>query len=193
MQSRGSGTDEHAVAGATLPLSTRTIVERDGTAKRSLHVFCPMHDRTVTIEHCVACPMCERLGTSGEGDRPSVACTFAAPIGSNGARPVGSVLARFSVCVRVDALHADLPVPAGGLLLVVDEDGRLVGSVEPGPRVRLDDDASGLAIEEHTPLAAALAWMVRRRARQLPVITRDGTVLGLLDDLDAMRSLRTIR
>jgi hypothetical protein len=173
-----------------LPISTRTVIERDGSTKRSLHVFCPMEDRTITIDRCGACAMCACLDATS-GDRPSVRCTFPAPTGPGSARPVGSALARFSVCVRMDAIHAVLPAPAGGTLIVVDEHDQLVGVLEPGPRVRVDDGALGLAVEQHMPLATALAWMVRRRARQLPVVARDGAVLGVLDDLDAMRSLRS--
>jgi hypothetical protein len=73
----------------------------------------------------------------------------------------------------------------------VDEHLHLVGFLELGRRqVGANDGALGWALDEHTAIPVALAHMARRRLRQAPVIDQDGTVVGVLEDLDAMRALR---
>jgi hypothetical protein len=182
--------DEPRAAAEALPISTLTILERDGRARRTLLVFCPMHDRTLSIETCVGCPKCAGLDASGgKAGRPSVACSFDGPRPTGSARPVASVLSRYSSCVRVDAIAAAMPPRQVGLVPVVDEDMRFVGVLD-GPRVRLDDRGAEVAVEEHLSIPAALARMARGRARQVPVVDRDGALVGVLDDLDALRALR---
>jgi CBS domain-containing protein len=192
MRSQSDVTDEVADTATARPISTRTVVARDGTSERTLHVSCPMVGETVCIERCVTCPMCVRLNAVDAGvGRPSVACAFDALTPAPNARPVGSVLARFAVCVRADAIDTVLPaLPPSGAVPVVDDRLRLVGILEPGPHVRIDDGARGLAIDEHTLIPAALAHMARRRLRQVPVVDRSGAVVGVLDDIDALRALR---
>jgi hypothetical protein len=185
--------DEHVGNVTARLISTRTIIERDGSTQRTLLVMCPMEDQTLSVERCVACPMCARLDASnGSVGRPSVACTFEAPSVSGRTRAVGSALARDAVCMRLEAMNGTFPpMPLVGLLPVVDANLRLVGVLEKG-HLRADDDTLGLTIEEHTPIPAALTRMVRHRMRHAPVVARDGTVLGVLDDLDGMRALRVL-
>jgi CBS domain-containing protein len=175
---------------SVLPISTRTVLVREGAVQRTLQVCCPMHDKTVSIERCVACPMCARLDANeGSVMRPSVACMFERRRPGAGA---GAALSRFASLVRLDAISLVLPIPPPvAPLPVVDEQLHLVGVLEPGPHVRVDDGALGLAVEEHAPIARALTHMARRHVRRLPVVARDGTVVGVLDDLDAMRVLRS--
>ena len=75
-------------------------------------------------------------------------------------------------------------------MAVVDEDLRFVGVLEPGPHIRADGEALGLAVDERTPLPTALAHMARRHVRRVPVLNEGGAVVGTLDDLDALRALR---
>jgi CBS domain-containing protein len=188
---QSDGTTRNESVGTTvsvLPISTRTVLERGGVVQRTLQVCCPMHDKTVSIERCVTCLMCARLDANeGSVIRPSVACMFETR------RPgaVGAALSRFASLVRLDAITVVLPIPPPVTPLpVVDEQLHLVGVLEPGPHVRVDDGALGLAIEEHAPVPKALTQMAHRHVRRLPVVARDGTVVGVLDDLDAMRVLR---
>jgi hypothetical protein len=176
-----------------LPISTLTVIERDGSMFRTLHVFCPMDDRTVSVERCVACPMCERLDASEASGRPSVACSFEAPSASKRKRGVGGTLSRFATCMRDDAVNVVLPTPSPiAPLPVVDEHLHLVGFLGPGRQVGANDGALSHALEEHTAIPAALAHMARRRLRQAAIIDCDGTVVGVLDDLEAMRALRAM-
>ena len=180
-----------SVATALL-ISTRSVIERDGSMQRTLLVLCPREDRTVSIERCVACPRCTRFDASeGNGGRPAVACAFEAARVTELTCVVGSTLSRFSVCVRLNAVEqlTTSPPPAAWLPLV-DEKMHLVGVLEPGPRIRVYDGGLDLAVEEHTPIHAALAHMARKRTRHLPVVARDGPFVGLLEDLDALRAVR---
>jgi CBS-domain-containing membrane protein len=137
--------------------------------------------------------MCVRLNAlDGTVGRPSVACAFDAPSPPPRARQAGSLLSRFATCVRDDALDAVLATTASAAVPVVDEGLHLVGLLEPGPHVRVDDGTLGLAVEEHTLLPAAIAHMAHRRLRQVPVVGRSGKVVGVLDDLDALRALRGV-
>jgi hypothetical protein len=185
--------DDPAGIATVLPISTLTVIERDGSMVRTLHVFCPMDDRTVSVERCVGCPMCQRMDASDASRRPSVACSFEAPSVSQHNPGVGRTLSRFATCMREDAVNVVSPTPPPTAALpVVDEHLHLVGFLEPGARIGANDGALGRALEEHTALPVALAHMARRRLRQAPVVDRDGTVVGVLDDLDAMRALRGI-
>jgi CBS-domain-containing membrane protein len=189
------GTATHPVGKVTARLvSTRTVVEKHGSAKRTLHVLCPMHDRVIGVERCVECPMCVRLDASeGSVGRPSVACSFETPSARSRTVAVGSALTRFATCVRADAIGLELLASSrSGSLPVVDEHERLVGVLESGLHLRADAGTQGLAIEEHMPVSKALAHMARHKVRQVPVVARDGTVVGVLDDLDAMRALRGV-
>jgi CBS-domain-containing membrane protein len=193
MQSQGALEEELAKACTPRPISTRTVVHRDGTSERTLHVSCPMAGETISIERCAACPMCVRLNAlDGTVGRPSVACAFDAPSPPPRARQAGSLLSRFATCVRDDALDVVLATTASAAVPVVDEGLHLVGLLEPGPHVRVDDGTLGLAVEEHTLLPAAIAHMAHRRLRQVPVVGRSGKVVGVLDDLDALRALRGV-
>ena len=173
-----------------LPISTRTVIERDGST-HTLLVVCPQEAQTVSVERCVACPGCQCLD-DGDGSvrRPSVACSSGTPEVPGGARTAGNTLSRFSTCVRADAIgQVVLPSPYG-CLPVVDENTLLVGVLGTDSHARIDRAAVDLAVEEHLPIRAALAHMAHHRARHVPVVARDGLVVGVLDDLEAMRALR---
>jgi hypothetical protein len=191
MRSSGHLSAEPAGTATALPISTLTVIERDGSMLRTLHVFCPMDDRTVSVERCVVCPMCQRMDTSVAGGRPTVACAFEAPSGSQRNPGIGRALSRFATCMRADAVNVVSPTPPPTAPLpVVDEHLQLVGFLETGPQLGARDGARGSALEEHMAIPVALAHMARCRLRQAPVVDRDGTVVGVLDDLDALRALR---
>src|SRR5579872_1738010 len=105
----------------TLLISTRSVIERDGSTDRMLLVPCPREDRTIALEHCVGCASCTRMDASDDNVvRPSVTCSFEGPSLPEGA--ACRVLSRFSFCIRLDAVsQPSLPPPPAGLLAVVDE------------------------------------------------------------------------
>lgn len=175
-----------------LPISTRALLEPDGSVRRDLHVFCPKAGATVSIEECTGCPACMGLDARSDTDgRPAVRCAFERPTPEGSARPVGAVLARYASAVRLGALphvHAE-PLP-GHSVAIVDMDLRLVGILERDGTVRPDDGSLSLAVDEHVTLPAALARMARRRQRSVPVVGPSGIFVGAFEDLDALRALR---
>lgn len=176
-----------------LAISTRTVLERDGSVHRVELVMCPREERNVSVERCVSCVHCERLEPDDHHlRRPSVACAFQGAAGKP-ACTVGRALSRFSPCVRVDAVaQLQLAPPPAAWLPLVDERMHLVGVVRAGPRIRVEDGAGELAIEEHASVHDALAHMARKRTRHLPVVARDRTLVGVIEDLDAMQGLRAL-
>jgi CBS domain-containing protein len=175
-----------------LPISTRAVLEPDGSVRRDLQVFCPKDDATIVIDGCTACPACRGLDATSDADgRPAVRCAFERETPPRSARPVGAVLTRYASAVRLGALpqtHAELPCVSP--VAVVDAELRVVGILERDGTVRPDDGSLSMAIEEHVTLPAALARMARRRRRSVPVVGRSGVFLGAFDDLDALRALR---
>jgi hypothetical protein len=152
-----------------------------------------MRRRTAAIDDCIDCPFCDGFEPAGDGARSAVLCRFQSPESAPSERPVGTVLARFTTCVRIDAIRgASIDPPLGGLLAVVDADLRIVGVLEPGPHVRVDDRGRALAIEEGASLSTALTHLARQRRRHAPVVSRDGTVVGSVEDVTALRALRVV-
>jgi CBS domain-containing protein len=99
-------------------------------------------------------------------------------------------------------VHADLAAEAVGRALleertvvgmVVDDEGRLLGLVDPAEATEAVDPVRAcdlarpvLPIHERVPLAHAVDRMVKERARALPVVDDSGCVVALLTDLDAL-------
>jgi len=177
------------------PISTRTVILPDLAERRTLFVFCPRVGRAVPLEAgCAECTACAGFTTSQDASRrPSALCTFGECAARASRRPVGAVLARHAICVRADAVGAVRGVGLHpGNVAVVDDDTRLVGTVDASGRVHTGDAVRGAAIPEATAVALALRQMALRRLRSAPVVARDGTVVGVVDDVDALRAL-TVR
>ncbi|HEX8792830.1 MAG TPA: CBS domain-containing protein [Polyangiaceae bacterium] len=177
-----------------LPISTRAVLEPDGSIRRDLRVFCPKDDATLDIETCMTCPACVGLDARPDADgRPAVCCGFEGLAAERSARPVGSVLARFAAAVHVGALPlGHTPAPYGSPVAIVDDDLRIVGVFERNGSIRPDDGSLSVAIEEHVTLPAALSRMARHRQRSAPVVAASGVFVGAFDDLDALRALRDV-
>jgi hypothetical protein len=177
-----------------LPISTRAVLEPDGSVRRDLQVFCPKDDATVVIEGCANCPACMGLDAKPDADgRPAVRCAFERETPARSERPVGAVLARYASAVRLGALPNAHAEPSwGSPVAVVDSELRLVGALERDGTIRPDDGSLSIAVEEHVTLPAALARMARRRRRSVLVVGRAGVFLGSFDDLDALRALREV-
>jgi CBS domain-containing protein len=116
--------------------------------------------------------------------------------------------------LRIQDLASLLVERAAPQLFVVDEESRLIGAVResdlvrtapaaldawPGPLVEAlsgqrptiagDIMASTVAVRESTPVRRALLQMAVAHVRQAPIVTADGTLLGVLGDLDGLRWL----
>ena len=77
-----------------------------------------------------------------------------------------------------------LPWPAVGVVPVVDDRARLVGAIDARGAQR---EAS---VPEQSTIGEALATLARRRARRAVVVTADGTVVGMVEDLALMHALK---
>jgi len=177
------------------PISTRTVILPEMAERRTLFVFCPKLMRAVTLDDgCAECTACAGFTTSLDASRrPSSLCSFGGCASRASPGPVGAILARHAICVRDDAVGTARGVGLHpGNVAVVDDDTRLVGMLDPSGRVHTGEAACGAAIPEETPVPRALRQMAAQRWRSAPVVAQDGTVVGVLDDLDALRAL-TVR
>jgi hypothetical protein len=172
------------------PISTRTVILPEMAEHRTLFVFCPRLARAVTLEQgCAECTACAGFTTSPDPSRrPAALCSFGGRTPADLPNPVGAVLSRHGICVRADAVGAVSGVALhSGTVPVVDDDARLVGTLDASGRVHDADAGSG--VPEETPVPRALRAMATRRWRSAPVVARDGTVVGVVDDVDALRAL----
>lgn len=175
------------------PISTLSVAEPEGAVTRHLRVFCPMLGATAPVDRCVDCTMCDGFDPkAGPSGRPLVRCAHP-PAAQEPIDPVvGTALARFAVAIRVDAVNAALGSPARTAPVpVVDADMRMVGVFDGERHLRLDDRGHSLAVDEQDSVHDALAQLARRHQRQAPVVSRAGTLVGVLDDLEALRALGT--
>lgn len=174
-----------------LPISTRTVILPEMAERRTLFVFCPRVARATPLDACSDCTACAGFTTSHDPSRrPSTLCSFQGSTGRAPCRPVGAVLSRHAICVRVDALDAVRGVALhDGHLAVVDDDTRIVGTVDASGRVHAGEAVTRNAIPEDASVPGALRQLARLRRRSAPVVARDGTVVGVLEDVDALRAL----
>jgi hypothetical protein len=160
---------------------------------RYLRVFCPMLGATAPVERCIDCSMCDGFDPkAGAPGRPLVrcACQTATLVGDD--LVAGAVLARFATAIRLDAVNAALTTPVRSAPIpVVNEDLHMVGVLQPDRQVRLDEGGHALAVDEQETVYGALSRLARRQLRRAPVVARNGTLVGVLEDLDALRALGT--
>lgn len=100
------------------------------------------------------------------------------------------------------SVHAELAAGAvarclkeegAAVAIVVDDLGRLVGLVDAADAARATETIRSsrlarrvLPVHESAPLAHAVDRMVHERARALPVVDDERSVVALLTDLDAL-------
>lgn len=174
------------------PISTRTVVLPDMAERRTLFVFCPRLERAVPLESgCAACTACAGFTTSPDPSRrPASLCSYGECACEASRRPVGTILSRHAICVHADAVGAMRVIGVhSGCVAVVDDDAHLVGTLDGNGRVHVACDAGQAAITEQVPVSRALRQMAVLRWRSAPVIARDGTVVGVVEDIDALRAV----
>jgi CBS domain-containing protein len=184
-----------------LPIHRREILAGGGHRSEAT-VFCPAERESVGVDWCRGCPLLVRVG------KDVVECTphDMAP-SRDGARArlgvdilVGEAMGEHHVTALPEAPAVDvaraLASERGRPALVVDDGGRLLSVVDAetaaaSPR-RLPVGALGhlvATVHESTSLADALDCMVRKHRRFLPVVRDDDRVVGVLADVDALRSI----
>jgi CBS domain-containing protein len=190
---------------ARLPVSTRHVVGLDRVEHRSLLVFCPELEESTSLDRCGKCPRCVGFDAGDvPGARPAVLCGARGDDRKGGDTPVGRVLSRHAACIdgeapleALDALDglqsAGVPVVDDGLhllgVVMPHESGAIRGPARQRMRVLEATRTGHAAIDERSSVSVALTRMAGAHARRLPVVARDGTVVGVIEDLDALRAL----
>lgn len=131
---------------------------------------------------------------------------------AGGTTPVGEILSDNTLCVGTDThvpaiieLMKERSLPG---VFVVDDEGHLVGIVrdvnllrtlEPMPHMRQEPlhalagshvetvMSTAMAIGEDSPVRRALLCMAHAHLREIPVVTREGRLVGVLRDIEGLR------
>lgn len=194
-----------------LPVRCRRVALTGGESADVYTVHCPVGRAPRTLEHCEACPL---LVQHREGP-PEEALTCRVPDDTRletGA--VDELLGPDSLC-----LDGDLPVSEALVLLatrgltaapVVDDRGTFIGCARLAALQRLHEEDLALAqrrldvapqvvddallppvamVRPDTPLAEAARLIAKHGLHQLPVVSADGQVVGVLTPMDLVRWL----
>jgi CBS domain-containing protein len=191
-----------------LPIYTRETIAPNGARTRQRLVFCPPRQRTIDPSSCDECIHANAVSAIGVECSPPAPCVERHQDPSTVA--VGAIASSTFACLdgelTAEAISPLLAQQPGGLP-VVDERGRFCGFAShaiPGksglpPRLtstmRVKDLAIGhaLAIGEGCSLHDAVEALALRHARALAVVDSDGTVQGLLTDIEALRTWAALR
>lgn len=222
MASDGEATENH-------PVLIREVIRGDGSRALALRVFCARQHGSVPLEACRACPSCIEISPDAESTSALVRCR--APETAEAEQPaeaprahdgpsedilrVGSILRGVALCigseVDVSTLRAALAERGLPELLVVDDEGRLVGLVRDvnlpralrplhiasllsalkSPDLRRVGDimSTATSVGEDDSVRDAVLRMAHAHLREIPVITRGGELVGVLRDIDGLHSL----
>lgn len=197
---------------ARVGVHARLTLAADGKAEVERVAYCPAREHTVGLSVCETCPKFVELVDAHDGQ--SVRCV--PEIGTRRIKrelilpqldlqdvalrvPVGEVMTRLVVCVNpdtcVDAVRAILVETELPCVPVVSNDGLLVGIVThqtllaAGAGLRAGElmAAAVLSVAESAPLAHAMATMAQAGIMVVPVVADDGSVVGAVSALEALR------
>lgn len=182
----------------------RTIVGSEGAHARSSSVFCPYGECSVPFETCKACERFSELSPAAP-DRPA-AVVCAKEIGRfrvQSSPRAGELMNPEALCIRDDVRVDELKnvgLPETSSTPVVGPLGELVGMVRPrdlGARKRSATVAEVMtgrsaAAMEQASVSEAAAIMAGKRVRRLPILALDGSVIGVVDDLQLLRWIARI-
>ncbi len=187
------------------------VIDANGHEQSREIVACPATGRTQPVEACWSCGRGHGTTCDERFDAVIVDCdlapidsTSAVPGASNGSDsdPVSKAMSRNVVCVRPNTpaslLKRAFVQHAIGVLPVVDEKDRSIGSVSPIDL--LDDrreDATAaqlmakdpIVLYESMPLMRAAAILAFEGIHHLMIKSDDGKLVGVLSSLDVCRHL----
>jgi CBS domain-containing protein len=198
----------------SLPIRQRCLVGEEDPAV-SFEVFCPAQEATVPAARCAECGFLKAFPREPTKPNASVACTppgidanMAARASKNtdfaeaAARvPLGEFVDRRVVCVRptttVEHLRGLMAETGAESFPVVDADWKPVGMISKSDLVReqvSEDDEVGslmtpmvVSLPEDARLAHAIALLAAERIHQIPVLTAEGAIVGLVTANDCLR------
>ena len=200
-----------------LGLRIRRIASGDGEVRASLSVFCPLRSESIPLDDCERCPSCDGVYYDEGDHRPFVRCRptlgeprpaavwtrqprRAAPTAAD-STPLSAVMTTDVVCVTRElgaaALSALLAERGFSGAPVVDAEGRPIGVVSRTDLLREPETLHAtvgdimmpiaFTLPETASLSQAAALMVEEGVHRLPVVSREGRVVGLVSSFDVMR------
>jgi CBS domain-containing protein len=195
-----------------LRVHTRNTILNDGGSSTEMTVYCPHQQQTIEVGECVECVRRQDISAGtvtcrAEGStRPQLQKAGGCAHWITDSVPIGSVMTRNVTCVAAglptDSLAALLIELGASGVPVVDEDGAPIGLVSKTDlvRERVEGDESvdivanimtpiAFTLDEHAPISKAAALMALEGVHQLPVVSSEGRVVGLLTSMDVLRWL----
>ena len=189
----------------SLEVRIRHVLGSDHSSTR-MTVYCPKKEATVPLGACVTCAHSEGVEVDPGHKRATVLCDpgESAP---EGAATISSLMSRRVVCVTSDLEVAEL-IPLleeHGIsgVPVVDALGQPVGLVSRADVIRASVEAgfkplAGLTVDlimtpiaftlpEHASIERAVAMMAEDGLHRLPIVAKDGEVVGIVSSTDIMR------
>jgi CBS-domain-containing membrane protein len=192
-------------------IHTKVTLDGNGEGRSSRHVFCKRAHESVDLRACQECPWVEGWPETFPGAEvvrchasfPPVAAT--ADLREKTIRtPVGEVMGTNVACVRADAdmdmLGRLLGEDGLDAVPVVDAKGHPMGIICKTDLLRALRDRDELAakdvmtplvhaLHEGAPVSFALAMLASEKIEQVPVVSKDGVLVGLFTSNDAIRFL----
>lgn len=186
-------------------------IENDGAGTVHLRVYCPRAGASVPLETCETCaahielPEGQQGGVVVCGPEGEAACerlSEAPPIGALVTAPLRAIRDNAPLTAAVTLLAAAGAEP----VLVVDASGRCVGALSRTQMVRLapraalpgggqarDAMAEATVAVETSSVRDALRTMAAHRLRHIAIVAEDGTPLGSISDVEALRLHTALR
>ena len=168
----------------------RLVVLGPEPREPSERVFCRRRGESLTLSDC---RQCEAWVGDAEDAVVCVSPPEPPPEDPEGERTaVGSVLCR-GATVLADGTTLDearLLLQDGSTAAVVDESGRVIGTVDAsaltGPWLDLARIHASCTITESTPVRGALRLLASAHLREATIVTSDGEPIGIFRDVDGL-------
>lgn len=191
-----------------LTVRSRRVVVEDGSVDTQHTVHCPRADKARAFEHCCGCTHMQNVDIAPDGETGAIEC-FAgpAPLLPNGRVDVAEAAVRTRIvdvmdhqvtCVRfsVPVLEVENLLTSRRALPVVDGAGRLVGIVSrsdlgraTSPEVPVSEIMTPRVhgLPEEAPIAYAISLMAVEGVHEVPIVSQDGAVVGMITARDALK------
>lgn len=188
-------------------LRTEILTGDARTEPVSLRVFCKRRGRSLPIAECMGCARLAHARLTSDARLTAIECDDTSGVNTPNdaaSEPVGALLKGTVVCVAEDATLSEVVEDMVNLGLedapVIDAEGRYYGVIRESGLVGMakDDVARdalirAAAVSENDTVYDAVVHMARTHQREIPVLSAEGVVIGVLRDVDAIRWLKRAR
>lgn len=190
-----------------LPIRSRRTIHADGLRTCDETAYCDHRQRSLPVDDCIACSHCTYIRFTSRGDGGFLTCDRPGNTAPRVEGTVASVMAQAVHCVRADvsveALAVALIQHGIGGVPVVDDDGRAIGIASKTDVVRCVQERRPLAtttvaeimtpvvfsLREDATVEHAAALMAFEGVHRIPVVARDGLLVGIVTPLDVARAI----